>query len=157
MTNEEISGFSYRITQASKTELIVILYDMALNYIAEGIDCLDKLNLEGFRHNLKSAQRVVNQLMGALDMGYGISSELIRLYRYFINVLIRASVRKETDELKSIVKMISKLRDAFEKVSKQDKSGPVMKNTQQIYAGLTYSNGKLNEYQDQTVKRGFTV
>lgn len=37
------------------------------------------------------------------------------------------------------------LHSAFEEVAKQDTSGAVMQNTQQVYAGLTYGKGKLNE------------
>ena len=35
--------------------------------------------------------------------------------------------------------------ESFEQVAKQDTSGAVMANTQQIYAGLTYGKGTLNE------------
>ena len=81
----------------------------------------------------------------------------MRLYRYIASVLIRSSIRKEVEELRVVIRMLQKLRDTFAKVSEQDKSGPMMMNTQQVYAGLTYSNGGLNEYHDQTTKRGFTV
>ena len=41
--------------------------------------------------------------------------------------------------------VMGKLKEAFIKVAKQDNSAPVMKNTQQVYAGLTYGKGSLNE------------
>ncbi|SEW30309.1 flagellar export chaperone FliS [[Clostridium] fimetarium] len=157
MTKEEINGYSYRVTQASRTELLVIMYDVTLNYISDSISYFENENVERFREDIKKAQRVINQLTSALDQTYEISLELMRLYIYMNNVLVRSSIRKEVEELKVVVGMIQKLRSAFEKVSEQDKSGPIMINTQQVYAGLTYSNDGLNEYHDQTTKRGFTV
>jgi len=157
MTKEEINGYSYRVTQASRTELIVIMYDVALNYLIDAMDYYDNLKIENFRDELKKSQRVINQLSSVLDMNYDISLELMRLYRYIASVLIRSSIRKEVEELRVVIRMLQKLRDTFAKVSEQDKSGPMMMNTQQVYAGLTYSNGGLNEYHDQTTKRGFTV
>lgn len=157
MTKEELNGYSYRVTQASKTELIVIMYDISINYLSDALICFENKNIEGFRDNLKKAQKVVNQLMSALDMKYNISLELMRLYKYITNVFIRSSIRKEVEELKVVMSMLKKLKITFEKVSEQDNSGPVMKNTQQVYAGLTYSNGGLNEYNVQATKRGFTV
>jgi len=157
MTKEEINGYSYRVTQASRTELVVIMYDVTLNYISDSINYFENENVERFRDDIKKAQRVINQLTSALDQTYEISLELMRLYIYMNNVLVRSSIRKEVEGLKVVVGMIQKLRSAFEKVSEQDKSGPMMINTQQVYAGLTYSNGGLNEYHDQTTKRGFTV
>ena len=157
MTKEEINGYSYRVTQASRTELIVIMYDVALNYLIDAMDYYNDSKIENFRDELKKAQRVINHLSSVLDMNYEISLELMRLYRYINNVLVRSSIRKEVEELRVVISMLQKLRGTFEKVSEQDKSGPMMMNTQQVYAGLTYSNGGLNEYHDQTTKRGFTV
>ena len=157
MTKEEINGYSYRVTQASRTDLVVIMYDVALNYLSDAMDYYNDFKIENFRDELKKAQRVINQLSSVLDMNYEISLELMRLYRYINNVLVRSSIRKEVEELRVVISMLQKLRGTFEKVSEQDKSGPMMMNTQQVYAGLTYSNGGLNEYHDQTTKRGFTV
>ena len=157
MTKEEINGYSYRVTQASRTQLVVIMYDVALNYLSDAMDYYNDFKIENFRDELKKAQRVINQLSSVLDMNYEISLDLMRLYRYINNVLVRSSIRKEVEELKVVISMLQKLRGTFEKVSEQDKSGPMMMNTQQVYAGLTYSNGGLNEYHDQTTKRGFTV
>jgi len=157
MTKEEINGYSYRVTQASRTELVVIMYDVALNYLSDSMNYYGNENIESFRDEIKKAKRVINELTSVLDMKYNISLELMRLYIYMNNVLVRSSIRKEVDELKVVMSMLEKLRSSFEKVSEHDNSGPMMKNTQQVYAGLTYSNGGLNEYHDQTAKRGFTV
>jgi len=157
MTKEEMNGYSYRVTQASRTQLVVIMYDVALNYLTDSMNYFEKLDIESFRDDIKKAQRVINQLTSVLDLQYEISLELMRLYIYMNNVLVRSSIRKEVDEINVVMGMLQKLRIAFEKVSDQDKSGPMMVNTQQVYAGLTYSNGGLNEYHDQTIKRGFTV
>jgi len=157
MTKEEINGYSYRITQASRTEVVVIMYDMAINYLNDSMNYIKAANIGSFRDDIKKAKRIINQLTSVLDMKYDISLELMRIYIYMNNVLVRSSIRKEVDELKVVMSMLQKMRSAFEKVSEQDKSGPMMMNTQQVYAGLTYSNGGLNEYHDQTTKRGFTV
>ena len=44
-----------------------------------------------------------------------------------------------------INKVMESLHSAFAEVAKQDTSGAVMQNTQQVYAGLTYGKGRLNE------------
>ena len=158
MTKEVIKGYSNRVTQASKSELIVIMYDMATDYLQDSILQYSTSDIIAFRQSLKKAQRVINELTGALDLNYEISIELMRLYLYMNKVMLKASIRKEIEEVQVVIKMIEKLRTAFAEVSKQDFSGPVMQNTQKVYAGLTYSNGGFNqEYQDQDIRRGFTV
>ena len=45
----------------------------------------------------------------------------------------------------TVREVMGKLKDAFIEVAKEDDSAPVMENTQQLYAGLTYGKGALNE------------
>lgn len=53
---------------------------------------------------------------------------------------------------------MSKLHDAYEKVGEQDTSGPIMENTQTVYAGLTYGKNTLTEnLYDQGSNRGFRI
>lgn len=157
MTKDELSGYSYRVTQASKTELIVIMYDMAQNYLKDAIIEFENSDIQEFRNNLKKAQRVINRLSSSLDFNYEISSELMKLYLYMNTVLVKASIKNEIEQIVVVDSMLQKLGSAFAKISSDDMSGPVMRNTQQVYAGLTYHNGGLNEYHDQSQKRGFTV
>lgn len=159
MKEETVKTFSYRISQASKTELVVIMYDMASEYLNDGIEAVCAGKTEEYRQSLKYAKRVIDQLASDLDMQYEISGELLRLYGVMGRYLIKASSDGEDALVHTVAKMLSKLRKAFYELSKSDDSGPVMKNTQQVYAGLTYSSGgSSNEYSQDPVKnRGFTV
>lgn len=157
MTKEEKNGFSYRIMQASPTELIVILYEMAESYLNSAIEYAKKDEIDNFRSNLKYTQSVINELNRSLDLKYEISLNLMQIYMFIKRAIIRASVSKETDELEKCIGMLERLKKAFETVCKEDKRGPVMTNTQQVYAGLTYSKGALNESFGLESNRGFRV
>lgn len=145
MEKEKIQEFTMRVTQASRTELIVILYDILLNDIKEASLQFEQNNEEAFIKELKHAQKCINQLMGSLDYTYDISRELLSLYSYVNKTVIAAIMKKEISGLASVTSVISKLKASFEEVSRQDMSGPMMENTQQVYAGLTYGKGTLNE------------
>ena len=54
-------------------------------------------------------------------------------------------VKREPVDLEGIQRVMKNLQTAFEEISKEDKSAPLMENTQKIYAGLTYGRGVLNE------------
>jgi flagellar protein FliS len=159
MTNETIKTYSYRISQASKTELVVIMYDIATEYLHDAKESYKEEKTEAFRDNLKKTKRVISALETALDMQYDISKELLTLYLYMDRMLMNASIKNEVEQLDVILQMIGKLRKSFEKIAKEDESGPMMKNTQQIYQGLTYSNGGyVNEISRDPVRnRGYRV
>lgn len=157
MNKEAIQSFTARITQASKSELIVILYEMTLVRIEEAEKSYRENDLSNFDKELKSAQKYVSELMAALDYRYGISYDLLSLYLYTNKHIIRAIVKQNPLTLQYAKSILKKLLVGFEEVSKSDKSGPMMRNTQQLYAGLTYGKGSLNEtYIDPSNKsRGF--
>ena len=51
---------------------------------------------------------------------------------------------------------MDELGDAFEQLAKTDKSKPIMGNTQQVVAGITYSRSTLNEsLMGNQTSRGF--
>lgn len=159
MKKESIRAYSYRISQASRTELVVVMYDMAIEYLEDARAALTAEDDGSYCRNVKLAKRVVDTLTSALDMQYDIAAELFEIYQTMARILIRAATKKEASSIQAVIRMLSKLRKAFNELSQEDTSGAVMKNTQQVYAGLTYSNlGSSNEFSDDPVKnRGFIV
>ena len=159
MNKEAIKTFSYRISQASKTELIVIMYDMAQEYLKDAIQALNDDDKIGFCNNIRQVKRVIDELSSGLDMQYEIANELFVLYMQADKILIRCLARLDNEGLDKVGNMLNKLRESFYKLSKDDDSGPVLKNVQQVYAGLTYSSaGGSNEiYNDPVNNRGYSV
>ena len=102
-------------------------------------------NLETFRAEMKTAQRFLAELMRSLDFKYQLSVNLLRIYEYVKGILISSEISGEDRGLDSAMSVLSKLAEAFRTISAQDDSGAVMENAQQIYAGLTYGKGTLNE------------
>jgi flagellar protein FliS len=145
MTKETIQAFAARVTQASRSELIVILYEMTLTEITEAKEAYEAGNMEAFDKDLKKSQKYVNELIVALDYNYAVSYDLLSLYLYINKRIITAIIKRNPISLDSAQSVLGKLLTGFEGVSKADNSGPVMRNTQQLYAGLTYGRGKLNE------------
>ncbi len=145
MNKEAIHSFTARISQASRTELIVILYEMALTEIKDASQAFADGRQTDFDRGLKKAQKCVSELMASLDYRYIISYDLISLYIYINRQLITAIMKRSLQPLDSAETVLKKLLGGFEGVSRQDNSGPMMRNSQQLYAGLTYGKGKLNE------------
>ncbi len=159
MTKSEINAYTMRVAQASKSELIVIMYEMAVKYIDDGTEALQAGNVLEFRVNIKRAKAVVNELASVLDLRFSVSSNLLALYTYMNNVMVKSDINLKTDDLIRVRAMLEKLHTAFGKVSEQDNTEPLMKNVQQVYSGLTYSRNSLNEsYANASdLKRGYRV
>lgn len=146
MTKKEINEFSLRIAESSKTELIVITYDIILNYIETAQKAYQDDNLDDVVFNLQKAKQFVNNLSSCLDFRYSIAQELMRLYIYVNNCLLKDIVKRVPQSAENVKGIINKLRDSYHKISPLDKSGRVMKNSEQVYLGYTYGRtSTLNE------------
>lgn len=158
MNKEDVKAYTNRVVSANKSELIVILYDIILQDLIEAKESLASDNLAEFQKSCDHSCRAVNELMVSLDFQYQISIELFRLYRYVNACITKAKTTREEELLSSAHATMDKLRSAFVQVASQDNSEPVMQNTEQVYAGLTYSKGNLNEsLLDTTSNRGYIV
>lgn len=157
MTKEQIKDYGVKITQANRTGLVVISYDIAIGYINSALEYYKEQDVASFRQEIKKAKAILNELTSALDMQYEISHILFKIYMFMSNHLMKCQIRAEATELNRIVGMLMQLREAFYEISATDTSEPVMENTQQVYAGLTYSKGSLNESMYTEQNRGFTV
>ena len=145
MTQEQIQTYTLRVSQASPCELVVIMYDIILDDIKNAKKAKTEGNIKQYQDDLVHAGKMVNELMDALDFSQQISFRLMSLYIYVNKMLIKARVSKKWDSLSDVETVIEKLRAGFDGIKEQDTTGPVMQNVQQVYAGLTYGKGTLNE------------
>ena len=80
MKSDSIKTYSYRVSQASKSDLIVILYDIAMESVQDAQAAYREKNDDEYHASLKRAKRVVDELESSLDMQYDISKELFKIY-----------------------------------------------------------------------------
>ena len=159
MDKEQIREYTARIAQANRSELVNIVYELfaySMNMAEQSFDSGDR---DMAVKHLKKAQECVCELKRNLAFHYDISYNLASLYRYVHEQIIASITRRAPVNFGEVNKIMSALQSAFVEVSKQDTSGAVMQNTQQVYAGLTYGKGKLNEVfmNGNENSRGFVV
>lgn len=158
MTREAKQQFTLRITQANSTEMVVILYEMLLCYLKESGDLLDSADRAAFHESVRKARGCLNELINSLRMEYDPAPALLQLYIYCIKRLAVGEAKSESQPLLEIEQVIRPLHDAYEQISQQNHSGPVMANSQAVYAGLTYGRNTLTENMaDQGANRGMYV
>jgi len=145
MTREEIQEYSLRITQGNRSDLVVVTYDMIRKYLEDARRDYQAGDTGQFAEQVKKANEVLEELMGALDLQYPLARNLMSIYQFVQRMLLQAVFRREPSSLEGLEPILSGLREAFAEVAKQDKSEPFTGGKGQVYAGLTYGKGSLNE------------
>ena len=155
MTDAIKKEFTLKITQANATELIVILYDMILVYMKEADEFWACENKEEYVRSLQKIRNCIGELMDSLDLQYEMARNMYSLYVFFLKELVKAE--KDISYVKGFQPMIESLRNAYNTVALENKTGPLMQNTQTVYAGLTYGKKDVNVNLEQLSNRGFRV
>lgn len=156
MTKEQISAYTLRISQANTSALAVVLYDMILEDMKEGRKAYEAGDAERFEAEAKQAQSFLHELMSMSKMDTPVTCDVMSIYLYVNKQLLLSVIRKKPVEWKTCTEALEKLRSAFQRINETDYEAPLMENIQQVYAGLTYGKGYLNESCDplETHSRG---
>ena len=122
MSPHQTGLHSYQVNDISTSnqgQLILMLYDGALQAVNQSIQCMSRKEIaEQSRHILK-AQDIINELSSALDMKLGgeVAKTLEQLYQFVLNQLIQANITSDTLYLESIIKVLTPLRDAWSRIN----------------------------------------
>ncbi len=157
MTDEKKQYYTLRVSNANKTELVEILYEMLLDYSEEAGEKAEAGDESAAKEAIRKARGCVSELMDSLNLEYDVAKDLRKLYVYVTRELTIGEIRRDKTNFDNIKKVIEPLRDAYLELMKKDDSGPVMANTQTVVAGLTYSKNNINEAINEDDKRGFFV
>lgn len=158
MTKEAKQIFTRRITQANSSQLVVILYDMAITYMDDAAAAYDAGCGQELKKALQCARNCIAELRNSLNFSYDLSKNLFAVYAFADRELANDMCSMKTEHIVEIRQIFTKLRGAFNTVSKEDHTAPLMQNAQDIYAGVTYGRSGINEsVLYGSARRGFCI
>ena len=158
MTDEKKQEYTLRITQANPSKLVVILYEMFFDFAQEAQEALNKQNRGDFYSALDKAQQALSQLIGSLNFDQDPAESIYRVYLYVSASMGVCRGKLQFAQMQTPLRLMRSLYDTYKTDSACDTRGPVMDNTQKVYAGLTYSKNSLTENMEEGAgSRGFFV
>ena len=146
MTEEKIRQFTDRIGKANKTEMIVVVYDIALAWAQQAREAYDRGDMKAFGDALTHTRKCVDSLIDALNFDYEVSNNLFSLYNFIKKRLLSSRIRESDTGLKDAVKILNGMKDIFTELAKMDDSGVMMDDTRHVVAGMTYGRGGMSEH-----------
>lgn len=156
MTKDKIQDFTFRVTTANKTEMIVILYDIGITYIDDAVSKLDCADFKGFRNEIGRIRNTLRELMNSVDTSNEIGANILKLYIFCSRELTSAFLNFDKNSLYHVANIFKNLKEAYEEVSKNDTSGPVMEHAETVFNGLTYNRDLRSEsVSNGSTNRGF--
>ncbi|MFV0504147.1 MAG: flagellar protein FliS [Lachnospirales bacterium] len=147
-------GYTKRIANATPLQLVVITYEIAIEYLKESK--LVVADYDVYFKNIRQAQKSLRQLMTSLDMDIEISGQLMNIYLYINRLILGVGVIYNETKVNEAIDLLTSLKEGFEGI-KEANEEKMMENVDKVYAGLTYKNGKLEEFVDSDSSKGIKV
>lgn len=119
---------TYRQTQVqSRTplELVVLLYDGALRFLASARDAIDRDDVGARRDALDRTLAIISELQSTLNLEQGgdVAAELDRLYSYANLRVLDAAMRNDAAPLDEVRRVFEILRDGWSTIAVPPQGG----------------------------------
>lgn len=156
MDRERVMDFTRRISQCNRSGLTLITYEILFAYLEDMKQAHGEQNQEEFKQSAHEVTRCINQLINTLNFEYGIAGQLYPIYQYCKEQIAMSLIKNDLSGANLAEKLLKELYEAFSGVAKEDMSLPLMQNSEQVIAGMTYQKDQLSEYSvTGEEKRGF--
>ena len=106
------------VNTMTKGEMLLLLYDELLKRLMRAELALGKEDYETFTNSVIRCRDMVCYLRDCLDPQYAISSELRRMYEFFLYEFGRLEAGRNKEIIQEVRPLVTELREAFQEADK---------------------------------------
>lgn len=159
---QKIKEYTARISQATPIDLSIISSEICITYLDKSIELIDLKEFDKNYYNecINKTKEIVLEKLKSFNRSEKLGQDLTHIF-FTINQLIAdAQFSYNKEKLLEARGLILGQMEIF-KIAKENKVGEnnkkVINSSEKIIAGLTYSNGKLDEFIDDTSSTTFNA
>ena len=106
-----------QIETATPEQILILLYDGAIQYLNHAKIALEEDDNEQFQSNMFGCERIIIEFMNTLklDEGGHFAATLYRLYEYLNKTLITATIIRDVEKIDEVLKHLMNLRETWQK------------------------------------------
>lgn len=106
-----------QIETATPEQVLILLYDGAIQYLNRAKVALEEGNSAQFHNNVVGCEKILLEFMNTLDMNQGgkLAENLYKLYDYYYRTLVNAGISKNVKGIDEVLKHLMGLRETWQK------------------------------------------
>lgn len=101
------------ILTAPPEELTLMLYNGAIKFANQAILAIEEKNVPKAHELILRTEAIIAELNATLDMQYGLSQNLRRLYDFISDKLVQANISKDRKPIEDALVIITEMRDTW--------------------------------------------
>jgi flagellar protein FliS len=126
LPNRRLASYqNVAVATASPGKLVLMLFDGALRFLHTAEDGFNvaghRERIEIVHNNLLKAQNIISELQSCLNLrdGGDVANNLFRLYEFMNTRLREANVRKESENIRVVARLLGEIRDAWDQMLRE--------------------------------------
>lgn len=112
-----------KILTASPAELTLMLYDGAIKFANIAIVGIENHDIEKAHNNIRKTERIIIEFDTTLDDRYEVSKDFHNVYRYLLQRLQEANIKKDKDIMEEVLTHLRTMRDTWKEVMQLNANG----------------------------------
>ena len=112
-----------KVMTASPAELTLMLYEGAIKFCNIAVVAIEQKDYAKANTNIQKAERIIGEFQATLNFKYAVAKDFDNVYRYLMERLIRANMKKDTEILEEVLKHLRTMRDTWKEVMHLTKNG----------------------------------
>lgn len=110
------------INSAQPVELIVLLYDGAIESVRRAAALLQSGDVPGKAREISRATNIVSELRAIIDLSQGeVAANLAALYNYMCGQLLQANLHNSGEKLDEMARLLTTLRSAWAELAERQR------------------------------------
>ena len=110
-----------KILTASPAELTLMLYEGAIKFCNIAVAGIEEHNIEKAHNNIQKVENIIEEFQATLDHKYEVAKDFDHVYKYLMDRLVQANIKKDKAILEEVLEQLRTMRDTWKEVMQQSK------------------------------------
>lgn len=110
-----------KILTASPAELTLMLYEGAIKFCNIAITGIEEKDIEKAHNNICKVENIITEFRATLDHKYPVAEDFDNVYKYLLERLLEANMKKDPEILNEVLGHLRTMRDTWKEVMLQNR------------------------------------
>lgn len=110
-----------KILTATPAELTLMLYEGAIKFCNIAITGVEEQDIEKAHNNICKVENIITEFQATLNHKYAVAEDFDNVYKYLLDRLLEANIKKDAEILKEVLGHLRTMRDTWKEVMQQNR------------------------------------
>lgn len=123
MYSRDVKSYQEKyISTMTPSEMVTLLYSEIIKNLNKSVAAISNKKIPEAHQHIVKAQDILLYMIKNLDLRYEIGTELLKLYDFMYDALVKANINKDAELIKRVVNMITDLKSTWIEAEKKSRT-----------------------------------